>query len=335
MGTVAAEFVLQRHSAGTASSYASGVRLFLTFCSEEQVDSLQVDINHILRFIAWVGLRGNCKASSLSNYLTALNSYFRDNGKEPIAQGKLVSDAVKALAQRQQATEEPSHRLPLPATVALKIYNLAVQLMSSWQPSDMVLLRACCATVFSFLFFNRSGTTRSVYNNDVGTRGSDLCFYERKSKGKDHLSDEERTCYIVAVPQLATLFERFSFLKRCYCQTTMQPLPTIYFSLPGETPDSWTSNTQSAWLAQAFAAVEESPPPGFSWTSHSLRSGAAAAAKAEGWSNSQLQKYGGWAVGSTALELSYLKVPVRPCSGSQFFFGWLCDRLLTEQPLSL
>ena len=335
MGAVATEFVLQRHAASTASSYASGVNLFLTFCAEEDLDSLEVDTNHILRFIAWVGLRGNLKATSLSNYLTAINSYFRDNGKQPIAQGKLVSDAVKSLAQRQQPLQPALHRVPFPATVALKIYNLAVQLMAAWQPSAMVLLRSCCATVFSFLFFNRSGTTRSVYNDDIGSRGSDLCFYERTSKGKDHLSAEDRTCYTVAHPQLATLFARFSFLRRCYCQALQQSLPPLFFSLPGETPDAWTSDTQTAWLVQSFAAVGESPPAGFTWTSHSLRSGAAAAAHAEGWTTSQLEKYGGWAPGSQALVKSYLQVPVRPCSGSHFFFGWLCDRLVTEQPLSL
>ena len=135
---------------------------------------------------------------------------------------------------------------------------------------------------------------------------------------------------------MAALMDHFTAIKSAYCASQQVALPLCYFALPGEDPASWTSNTQTEWLSMAYTAVGCSPPAGFAWTSHSLRSGAACAAQAEGWSGSDLCKYGGWVVGSAALQEAYLiKVPVRPCTGSLFFFGWLKTRLHSGQPLPL
>ena len=335
VGQVAMELVLQRHCATTASSYGTGVRSFLSFCAEYSIDPAAVDSSHIQRYIAWMGLRGTVKAASLRNYLSAVNSFLRDNDREPIAQGKMVSDSLRALAARQEDTIVSAHRAPLPASVALKIYNLAVQLIHSSKLCNMSLLRACCATIFSYFFFNRSGTTRGILNKDVASSGTDLLFYERHTKGKAGLDDAARTLYTAGHPQMAALMDHFTAIKSAYCASQQVALPLCYFALPGEDPASWTSNTQTEWLSMAYTAVGCSPPAGFAWTSHSLRSGAACAAQAEGWSDSDLCKYGGWVVGSAALQEAYLKVPVRPCTGSLFFFGWLKTRLHSGQPLPL
>ena len=244
-------------------------------------------------------------------------------------------DSLRALAARQEDTIVSAHRAPLPASVALKIYNLAVQLIHSSKLCNMSLLRACCATIFSYFFFNRSGTTRGILNKDVASSGTDLLFYERQTKGKAGLDDAARTLYTAGHPQMAALMDHFTAIKSAYCASQQVALPLCYFALPGEDPASWTSNTQTEWLSMAYTAVGCSPPAGFAWTSHSLRSGAACAAQAEGWSDSDLCKYGGWVVGSAALQEAYLKVPVRPCTGSLFFFGWLKTRLHSGQPLPL
>ena len=113
VGQVAMELVLQRHCATTASSYGTGVRSFLSFCAEYSIDPAAVDSSHIQRYIAWMGLRGTVKAASLRNYLSAVNSFLRDNDREPIAQGKMVSDSLRALAARQEDTIVSAHRAPL------------------------------------------------------------------------------------------------------------------------------------------------------------------------------------------------------------------------------
>jgi hypothetical protein len=42
--------------------------------------------------------------------------------------------------------------------------------------------------------------------------------------------------------------------------------------------DKWTANTLTGWLTEVTSAMQERPPNGFSWTSHSLRKGVATAA---------------------------------------------------------
>ena len=162
VGQVAMELVLQRHGATTASSYGTGVRPFLSFCAEYSIDPVAVNSNHIQRYIAWMGLRGTVKADSLRNYLSAVNSFLRDNDREPIAQGKMVSDSLRALfgckAGRlcRFCTQSPPACFCGPQDAAL-----AVQLIHSNKLCNMSLLRACCATIFSYFFFNRSAPEAS------------------------------------------------------------------------------------------------------------------------------------------------------------------------------
>ena len=85
VGLVAMELVLQRHGATTASSYGTGVRSFLSFCAEYSIDPVAVNNSHIHRYIAWMGLRGTVKANGRRNYSSAVNSFLRNNDREPIA----------------------------------------------------------------------------------------------------------------------------------------------------------------------------------------------------------------------------------------------------------
>lgn len=78
----------------------------------------------------------------------------------------------------------------------------------------------------------------------------------------------------------------------------------------------------SDWLSYAVGLLKASPPPGLVWTSHSLRSGPASAAKAQGWDDIYIKHYGGWSRNSD-VHLTYIDPAVRPCAGSRFFFGWL------------
>ena len=117
----------------------------------------------------------------------------------------MVSDSLRALAARHEDSVVSAHKAPLPASVALKIYNLAVQLVHGSKLRNMSLLQACCATIFSYFFFNRSGTTRGILNKDVASSGTDLLFYERHTKGKAGLDDAAMTLYTASHPQMAAL----------------------------------------------------------------------------------------------------------------------------------
>eukprot|EP00873_Tetraselmis_striata_P037031 jgi/Tetstr1/457295/TSEL_043900.t1 len=53
------------------------------------------------RYITWLGNLGTIKASSVQPYLSAVNNFFKDHGREPMALGDLVSRVRKGLAASQ------------------------------------------------------------------------------------------------------------------------------------------------------------------------------------------------------------------------------------------
>lgn len=326
LGSLAAELVLQRHAASTVSSYGTGVRRFLEYCAVSGLIPLQATTADILRYISWLALQGTVHADSIRGYLTGLNGYFRDHLVEPVALGRLVTDALHALAVRQQSISTAPKSVLIPASTVYSIYEHAKQLMAEGSLTAMEPLRNACATVFSFLFFNRSGTTRTVLRKDFSTDGQSLVYCERHAKGKAHLTAQQLPVFVVDHPQLAAFFQGYSAFLATYCAAHSTAIPDIYFALPSEQPTAWTAATQTGWLQSACQQVGHTPPAGFAWTSHSLRHGAAAAARAEQWQFEEISKYGGWAVGSTTLQTVYLRVPVRPCPASAFFFGWLKRR---------
>ena len=326
LGSLAAELVLQRHAASTVSSYGTGVRRFLEYCAASGLVPLQATTADILRYISWLALQGTVHAKSIRGYLTSLNGYFRDHLVEPVALGRLVTDALHALAVRQHSVSSAPKSVLIPAATVYSIYEHATQLMAEGSLAAMEPVRDACATVFSFIFFNRSGTTRHVLRKDISTDGQSLVYCERQAKGKDHLTAEELPVFVVDHPQLAALFHSYSAYLAAYCAAHSAAIPAVFFALPSEQPSTWTAATQTGWLQSACLQVGHKPPAGFAWTSHSLRHGAAAAARAEQWQFEEISKYGGWAVGSTTLQTVYLRVPVRPCPASAFFFGWLKRR---------
>ena len=326
VGQLAVELLLQRNAKTTAETYHTGVNTFLTFCEDYGLEPFDATPHDIVRFIAWVGQQGTVHAANLQPYLSGINSYFRDHMQEPVALGRLVSQAKQSLATRQIDTKATLRRTFLPAEIAYKIYMFASDSLSGSSSPDVAQLRALCATVFSFLFFNRSGTTRKIYTRDLAVQQGVIYFYERHSKGKDALQDSDRTVYQVPHPHLAALLGAFLTLRSRLCHSLGASIPDLLFALPGESTAKWDSATQTSWLLTACSLVGASPPPGFTWSSHSLRSGAASAASAEGWSLEQIEHYGGWSVGSSALRKSYIDPTVRPCPGSRFFFGWLLRR---------
>ena len=83
----------------------------------------------------------------------------------------------------------------------------------------------------------------------------------------------------------------------------------------------WTANESTRWLQAAYKAVGHYPPPGFSWTSHSLRKGAASAANAIKISLNDIRYAGGWSTNSTVLEAKYIDFAMAPSEAAYVFFG--------------
>ncbi len=73
----------------------------------------------------------------------------------------------------------------------------------------------------------------------------------------------------------------------------------------------------------ACKATGNSPPNGFSWTSHSLRKGAASAANAIKAPLNDIRYSGGWFTNSNVLEAKYIDFAMAPSTAAYIFFGHL------------
>eukprot|EP00873_Tetraselmis_striata_P008985 jgi/Tetstr1/429249/TSEL_001911.t2 len=131
---------------------------------------------------------GTIKASSLQPYLSAVNNFFKDHGREPMALGDLVSRVRKGLAASQVTLHPELMRAPLPARVVLKAMTqakaLRLELGLPWgtDPSTVVrveLFRARLAVVVLCLFFCRGGAGVECRTGDltVGPDGGILLYH--------------------------------------------------------------------------------------------------------------------------------------------------------------
>jgi hypothetical protein len=75
----------------------------------------------MVRYTTWLALLGTVAAGSLQSYFSAVNKFFRDHQRQPIAVGELLADAKRGLEMLQHRLIPATSRLPLPAPVALAI----------------------------------------------------------------------------------------------------------------------------------------------------------------------------------------------------------------------
>jgi hypothetical protein len=103
------------------ANYDSAMRQFFAFCSEEGISPLQATPGSMVRYTAWLGLLGTVAASPLQPYYSAVNKFFRDHKRPPIAVRELLADARRGLEMLKRRLVPADTRLPLPAPVALDI----------------------------------------------------------------------------------------------------------------------------------------------------------------------------------------------------------------------
>jgi hypothetical protein len=65
----------------------------LNFCEEQQLVPLAGNLATMERFVTWLGNLGTIKASSLHPYVSSVNNFNKDHGREPVALGDLVARA--------------------------------------------------------------------------------------------------------------------------------------------------------------------------------------------------------------------------------------------------
>eukprot|EP00873_Tetraselmis_striata_P044127 jgi/Tetstr1/464391/TSEL_009184.t1 len=243
--------------------------------------------------------------------------FFTDNFKEPPALWPFVNQAMRGWELAQQVLDVPDYRVPLPANVALECVRRTQRLVSYKSIAcDLPTFRAMLVTAVNFLFCHRAGTSTGFGVRDLAVDFRSIALYRRVLEGKP--SGAPRPVLQIsreAHPEIAELLEFF-----VTCRDHVLPGATRFWQLSDDDPGTWTAATVSEWVTADALAVDATPPAGFCWSSHNLRSGGASAASATGVPMPMIRWLGGWKVGSGVV-LNYIVPGILDSDGASYFFG--------------
>eukprot|EP00873_Tetraselmis_striata_P023084 jgi/Tetstr1/443348/TSEL_031363.t1 len=274
-------------SAQTLKSYAGRLAQFAEFCHDsENISPLEATTATVVRYVAWIGERGHIAAKSLQPYLSAINTFFELHNLVPIAK-----DSLHLTSARQSHLD----------------------------------YRALLASVVNFLFFARglTGVSCRVQDVHVDTYNITLQIYREKGRAGRRGPDDLRVLLLPVSehPRVARLLRYFIDNVQSVPLVTVGLATSNFWAVNvAEQSKPWTATTMSDWLSTAVNLVNAAPPAGTSWTSHSLRKGAASAANAIGAPLSHIRYQGGWVTNSDVV-LDYIDPNVLPSPGAWFFFG--------------
>ena len=329
LGRLAADLAATALHPSTYRNYGTALRPYLQYCATYSVHPLHVTPLDAARYVAWLGLRGTVAAASLQQYLSAVNRYLGDHGREPVAQGALVASVRRGLEGAQQDTRPPPIRVALPADAVLGFWTLAARVMArspTWSsPSDpdAHLLRCLLACVCAFLYFQRGEAAVTTRTADLIVHADGVLLYARAYKGSRGVPPVQHPVHTLPARyfrSLMTLLRRFDAQRAA---VNGGNLPRFRWALTDSEPaHTWSAATLSCWLAHACAAIGLAPPDGFSWTSHSLRKGAATAAYAVGVPLLKIKYCGDWAQESSAIH-RYIDVAATPTPAARQLFAFL------------
>eukprot|EP00873_Tetraselmis_striata_P038356 jgi/Tetstr1/458620/TSEL_045023.t1 len=274
-------------SAQTLKSYAGRLSQFAEFCHDsENISPLEATTATVVRYVAWIGERGHIAAKSLQPYLSAINTFFELHNLVPIAK-----DSLHLTSARQSHLD----------------------------------YRALLASVVNILFVARglTGVSCRVQDVHVDTYNITLQIYREKGRAGRRGPDDLRVLLLPVSehPRVARLLHHFIDNVQFVPLVTVGLAASNFWAVNvAEQSKPWTAATMSDWLSTAVNLVNAAPPAGTSWTSHSLRKGAASAANAIGAPLSHIRYQGGWATNSDVV-LDYIDPNVLPSPGAWFFFG--------------
>lgn len=303
----------------TWGSYSSKFALFVRFCASVCVpprEFLPATTETVLGFLGWLQWSGRVAHGSLQQYMSAVNAAHVDNGFDKPAVGHLVRLARKGYGDLEVQREgPPNQRAGLPAEVVWQIMLVGLATV------DLLVLRAAAALVVTYCFFARadSGVRAEEGRLTVDVRG---IHFSEDAKNLERwrpavLSYPWPDGDFMATPH-ALLARFFAARAAAFARAGERPAKRVW-QLPREREP--TPADFGEWLRALLAATKAVPPPGLTWTKHSLRGGAASAALSVG---AQLPAVCRWGVWKTlASVLLYLDPLVRRCPPAVVFFAHL------------
>jgi len=242
-----------------------------------------------------------------------------------MALGSIITSIGKGLANCHQDLSPTPERVPIPAPVAVAIIILVEGLLETVQRdhSDqrLLLLRACIASIASYMFFNRGEFRSTPISSDLVVDDAHINPRLRNEKGHKARNKGHRTARQIAVldaPRPAAALAAY-FTGTA----TLGHMKRRWALTPAEDAARWSAETLSGWLRASFTAAGHSPPNGFSRISHNLRKGVASASNAIPIRLTNIRFAGGWATNSTVLEAKYIDFAMRPTPVAWVFSGYM------------
>ena len=215
-----------------------------------------------------MGDKGTVAVDCIQPYLSAINNFLLNHGKPLVALGPMVTGVRKGLANCQRDIALTPERLSLPAPAALVILEKAEELLKivQWAAhdyTDIMLMRACIATIASYVFFCRGECGACARREDLVVNTTHITLRLSKENGHQHLREGlKHTSQIMAgdMPRVAramkALFkgtkERGRMRERRWAMTAL------------EDEAKWTASTSTDWLKPVMKAARHNPPLGFS-----------------------------------------------------------------------
>jgi hypothetical protein len=194
----------------------------------------------MLCFTTWLARAGTVAANSLQPYFSAINKFFRDYLKEPVALGPLLTDARRGLAMQQQPIADPDIRVPIPASIVQQLLILAHRHYRAltWQPDNLLEIktfRAILAVCTNYCYFCRVETGVRCHTDEISavdrTGGNILLFIRKAKRDQRRITPDKPLLQlpITVIPLLADLMEVFTAGRTSYCnQLVNGPEPTTF-----------------------------------------------------------------------------------------------------------
>lgn len=196
---------------------------------------------------------------------------------------------------------------------------------------ELERLRGSAAIALTSIFAGRQDSAVHLRTQDFGF-DQQFIWLRLTEKGKKHhvvrrivrlpLSQRAVAGHPSALPRVAALLRRY-----CDARTAAVgggEVPEFLFQLPGESRP--TTRHMEGWLAAALQRLQVTAPEGFAYQGHSLRSMGASSMAAIGVDRHLLNWLGGWARGSSTVEVHYIDPTVLPSPAAYQLYGWALTR---------
>lgn len=296
---------------------------WVLFCTADGIDPLSGSESSLLRYLGWLLDDNKVAGGSVRSYLSGVITSHNRLGV-PLKLTDRLQLAIDAY-QREDSDRKllanpdgAKERRALPSSIARRIFQLGLSLPDS----EIELIRSCTAILTSMVFFERgeAGISLRLTNIRVTPQAIDIAVVLRKNQLRvpHTLSYQRNTAFPDSLIDLAL---RYDSLRRSLNSTSQ-----YYWALPRLrlTP---TARTMNVWLTTVLQRLNLSPPPGVTYSSHSLRMAAGSESAAIGVQEYRILTWGDWKDARTFRD-HYMDARIQATVDSYFFFG----HLLVSEP---